>query len=40
MEWEIMVVIGIFVIHAMTGDPGMSPAEVVAMSMLYVNCRQ
>ena len=39
MEWEIMVVIGIFV-HAMRGDPEMSPAEIVAMRMLCVNCRQ
>lgn len=34
-----MVVIGIFV-HAMRGDPEMSPAEIVAMRMLCVNCRQ
>ena len=34
MEWEIMVVIGIFV-QPMTGDPEMSPAEIVAMHMLW-----
>ena len=39
MEITVVIVIEIFVVHATWGDPEVSPAEIVAVRVLCVNCR-